>query len=226
MGYLAALTAAKCLVIGNIRVRCVLILFNNAQYTTNTPDVIIRGKTHRFVCRIMGVQAVALILFHEAVAIDDENTNLARIEFLDMLYEQLVAVVIGWLHAVAGDGDDLICPTHIVVEVEIDRFTLNAVTQGIAISSGSLGFVSEQALDRAMFFGCKGIGLILRLNHGSHRLSNDIAVVQIEIAVIAYGGTFLLVELKSFLDAKESGDAYAEYGTQNGYGGNIWPPYT
>ena len=22
------------------------------------------------------------------------------------------------------------------------------------------------------------------------------------------------------------GDAYAEYGTQNGYGGNIWPPYT
>ena len=90
--------------------RGIHILGDDVEDAAHTMEVVIRAGVNGLVFRVMGMQAVRLIFLDKALARDDENADLARLNLLREFHQQFVAVLECGYHAVAGNGDDRICP--------------------------------------------------------------------------------------------------------------------
>ena len=82
--------------------RGVHILGDDAKDAAHAAEVVVRAGVNGLVFRVVGVQAVRLIFLDKALARDDENADFARIDLLREFHQQLVAVVKGGCHTVAG----------------------------------------------------------------------------------------------------------------------------
>ena len=69
------------------------ILGDDVQNTADAAEIIILRRADRLVLRIMGMQAVRLILFYKALACDNEDADFANFDLGRVFHQQFISIL-------------------------------------------------------------------------------------------------------------------------------------
>lgn len=109
--------------------RGVHILRHHVEDAAHAAEIVVRAGVNGLVPRIVGMQAVRLVLLDEGLARNDKNADLARLKLRREFHQQIIAAVEGGQHTVAGNGDDRVGAADVSGITQENGFALVGVLQ-------------------------------------------------------------------------------------------------